>query len=179
MATHRVDCMTVCSWQSVTADAPFCRRNQRVAISYSTPESSNVSVEEIVAVMDGLISALASINVSARKMDPTDLIGWVDDITSPTTAAGEDVVNYNPLDPIADQAVCRDVELHIEPDRMLLRTERFRPTGHTVDEAPEIGEILPDVFDVRSFSVRNLTTRWAPWDELGRASCRERVCQDG
>src|SRR3546814_4271265 len=47
---------------------------------------------------------------------------------------------------------------------MLLRTERFRPTGHTVDEAPEIGEILPDVFDVRSFSVRNLPTRWAPWD---------------
>src|SRR3546814_1742179 len=97
-------------------------------------------------------------------MDPTDLIGWIDDITSPTTAAGEDVVNYNPLDPIADQAVRRDVELHIEPDRMLLRTERFRPTGATVDEAPEIGEILPDVFDVRSFSVRNLPSRSAPWD---------------
>ncbi|WP_067104990.1 type IV secretion system protein TraC [Sphingopyxis granuli] len=164
MAKHRVDFLTDGVWQSLSADAPFCLRNHRVAISYSTPESSNVSVEEIVAVMDGLISALASINVLARKMDPTDLIGWVDDITSPTTAAGEDVVNYNPLDPIADQAVRRDVELHIEPDRMLLRTERFRPTGHTVDEAPEIGEILPDVFDVRSFSVRNLPTRWAPWD---------------
>src|SRR3546814_2656480 len=97
-----------------TCALPIC-----VAISYSTPESSSVSVEEIVAVMDGLISALASINVPARKMDPTDLIGWIDDITSPTTAAGEDVVNYNPLDPIADQAVRRDVELHIEPDRML------------------------------------------------------------
>ncbi|MCE3519987.1 DUF5934 domain-containing protein, partial [Escherichia coli] len=32
------------------------------------------------------------------------------------------------------------------------------------DDAPEIGEIYPDVFDVRSFSVRNLPTRWAPWD---------------
>src|SRR3546814_10091123 len=40
----------------------------------------------------------------------------------------------------------------------------IRPTGATVDEAPEIGEILPDVFDVRSFSVRNLPSRWAPWD---------------
>ncbi|MFX6804069.1 TraC family protein, partial [Acinetobacter baumannii] len=78
---------------SLSADAPFSLRNHRVAISYSTPESSSVSVEEIVAVMDGLISALASINVPARKMDPTDLIGWIDDITSPTTAAGEDVVN--------------------------------------------------------------------------------------
>src|SRR3546814_12262521 len=83
--------------------------------------------------MDGLISALASINVPARKMDPTDLIGWIDDITSPTTAAGEDVVNYNPLDPIADKAVRRDVELHIEPDRVMLRTVRFRPTGARVD----------------------------------------------
>ena len=164
MAKHRVDFLTDGVWRSLSNDAPFSLRNHRVAISYSTPEMSSVTVEEIVAVMDGLISALGSINVSARKMDPTDLIGWVDDITSPTTAAGEDVVNYNPLDPIADQAVRRDVELHIEPDRMLLRTERFRPTGNTVDDAPEIGEILPDVFDVRSFSVRNLPTRWAPWD---------------
>ncbi|AIT82489.1 type IV secretion system protein TraC [Novosphingobium lubricantis] len=164
MAKHRIDFLTDGVWRSLSADAPFSLRHHRVAISYSTPEASNVSVEEITAVMDGLISALASINVSARKMDPTDLIGWVDDITSPTTAAGEDVVNYNPLDPIANQAIRRDVELHIEPDRMLLRTERFRPTGNTVDDAPEIGEILPDVFDVRSFSVRNLPTRWAPWD---------------
>src|SRR3546814_2852907 len=67
MAKHRVDFLTDGVWQSLSADAPFCLRNHRVAISYSTPESSNVSVEEIVAVMDGLIPALASINVSARK----------------------------------------------------------------------------------------------------------------
>jgi len=164
MAKHRVDFLTDGVWQSLSADAPFSLRNHRVAISYSTPESSAVSVEEIVAVMDGLISALASINVSARKMAPADLIAWIDDITSPTTAPGEDAVNYNPLDSIADQAIRRDVELHVEPDRMLLRTERFRPTGNTVGEAPEIGEILPDIFDVRSFSVRNLPSRWAPWD---------------
>ena len=164
MAKHRVDFLTDGVWKSLSADAPFSLRNHRVAISYSTPENSSVSAEEIVAVMDGLISALASINVSARKMDPPALIAWIDDITSPTTAAGEDVVSYNPLDSIADQAIRRDVELHIEPDRMLLRTERFRPTGKTIDEAPEIGEILPDVFDVRSFSVRNLPARWAPWD---------------
>ncbi|CAH0353997.1 Protein TraC [Sphingobium sp. CECT 9361] len=164
MAKHRVDFLTDGVWKSLSADAPFSLRNHRVAISYSTPETSSVTTEEIVAVMDGLISALASINVSARKMDPPALIAWIDDITSPTTAAGEDVVSYNPLDPIADQAIRRDVELHVEPDRMLLRTERFRPTGKTIDEAPEIGEILPDVFDVRSFSVRNLPARWAPWD---------------
>lgn len=164
MAKHRVDFLTDGVWRSLSADAPFHLRHHRVAVSYSTPESSSVSVEEIVAVMDGLTSALAAINVSSRKMDPPDLIAWIDDITSPTTAAGEDVVNYNPLDPIADQAIRRDVELHIEPDRMLLRTERFRPTGKTVGDAPEIGEILPDIFDVRSFSVRNLPTRWAPWD---------------
>ncbi len=82
-------------------------------------------------------------NVSARKMDPVALIGWIDDITSPTTAAGDDAVSYNPLDPIADQAIRRDIELHIEPDRMLLRTERFRPTGKTLKGAPEIGRSTP------------------------------------
>ncbi|ATI80550.1 type IV secretion system protein TraC [Sphingobium yanoikuyae] len=167
MARHRVDFLTEGVWKSLSADAPFSLRSHRVAISYSTPENSSVSLEEIVAVMDGLISALASINVSARRMDPSALIAWIDDITSPTTAAGEDGVSYNPLDPIADQAIRRDVELRIEPDRMLLRTERFRPTGRTVGAAPEIGEILPDIFDVRAFSVRNLPTRWAPWD-VGR-----------
>ena len=164
MAKHRIDFLTDGVWESLSADAPFCLRNHRVAISYSTPESSNVTPEEIVAVMEGLISALASVNVSARKMDPVQLIAWIDDITSPTTAAGDDVVSYSPLDPIADQAVRRDIEVQIEPDRILLRTERFRPTGRELNGTPEIGEIYPDTFDVRSFSVRNLPTRWAPWD---------------
>ena len=164
MAKHRVDFLSDGVWQSLSADAPFCLRHHRVAISYSTPENSSISDEEIVSVMDGLVSALASVGVTTRKMDPVALIGWIDDITSPTTAAGDDVVSYNPLDSIADQAVRRDVELKVEPDRMLLRTERFRATGKVHEGAPEIGEIYPDVFDVRSFSVRNLPTRWAPWD---------------
>lgn len=164
MAKHRVDFLTQGVWDSLSADAPFCLRNHRVVISFSTPEASSVSNDEIVAVMDGLISTLGSINVAARAMDPVDLIGWIDDLTSPTTAAGEDVISYNPFDPIADQAIRRDIELKIEPDRMLLRTERFRATGREIEGAPEIGEIYPDTFDVRSFSVRNLPGKWAPWD---------------
>src|SRR3546814_5115968 len=90
MAKHRVDFLTAGVWQSLSSDAPFSLRNHRVAISYSTPESSSLTSEEIVAVMEGLISALASINVSARRMEPADLIAWIDDITSPTIAAGQD-----------------------------------------------------------------------------------------
>jgi len=123
-----------------------------------------VTNEEIVSVLESLTSSLESIGIHARPMDPQALIAWIDDITSPTTAPGDDNIIYNPFDPIADQAVRHDLEMKIEPDRILLRTERFRPTGKMVDEAPEIGEIYPDVFDVRSFSVRNLPQRWAPWD---------------
>lgn len=164
MAKHRVDFLTNGVWNSLSADAPFCLRNHRVAISYSTPDSGNISNEEIIAVIEGFTAALSSIGVSSRKMDPSMLIGWIDDLTSPTTAAGEDVVSYNPFDPIADQAVRRDIEVQIEPDRMLLRTERFRATGVVHHGAPEIGEIYPDTFDIRTFSVRNLPQRWAPWD---------------
>ena len=39
MAKHRVDFLTDGVWDSLSADAPFCLRNHRVAISYSTPES--------------------------------------------------------------------------------------------------------------------------------------------
>ena len=164
MAKHRVDFLTEGVWKSLSADAPFCLRHHRVAISYSTPESGNISEEEIVSVMDGLKAALSAIGVSAKLMDPEGLIGWIDDITSPTTAPGDDAVSYNPFDSIADQAIRRDIELQVQPDRLLLRTERFRPTGRVIEGAPEIGEIYPDTFDVRSFSVRNLPQRWAPWD---------------
>lgn len=164
MARHRAEFLREGVWRSLSADAPFCLRDHRVAISYSTPQSSSVSAEEMTAVLEGLLSSLQSIGVAARRMDPVALIGWIDDMTSPTTASGDDVVCYSPFDPIADQAIRRDVELRVEADRMLLRTERFRATGETPDGAPEIGDILPDMFDVRSFSVRNLPQRWAPWD---------------
>ena len=146
MAKHRTEHLLGGVWESLSAAAPFCLRNHRLAISYSTPESSRVSNDEISAVMEGMISTLESIGVHARAMDPKGLITWIDDITSPTTAPGDDTITYNPFDPIADQAVRHDLEIQIEPDRLLLRTERFRPTGKTVNDAPEIGEIYPDTF---------------------------------
>ena len=156
MARHRTEYLMGGVWNSLSNSAPFCLRNHRLGLSYSTPESSRVSNEEIISVKEGLISAFESLGVHARAVDPKGLIAWIDDITSPTTAPGDDTITYNPFDPIADQAVRHDLEMKIEPDRILLRTERFRPTGKTVESAPEIGEIYPDTFDVRSFSVRNL-----------------------
>src|SRR3546814_20750761 len=47
MAKHRVDFLTAGVWQSLSSDAPFSLRNHRVAISYSTPESSSLTSEEI------------------------------------------------------------------------------------------------------------------------------------
>jgi conjugal transfer ATP-binding protein TraC len=164
MAKHRTEYLLDGVWNSLSTSAPFCLRNHRLAISYATPESSRVSNEEIISVMEGLTSVLESMGVHARTMDPAGLIAWIDDLTSPTTAPGDDTITYNPFDSIADQAVRHDLEIKIEPDRILLRTERFRPTGKIIDDAPEIGEIYPDTFDVRSFSVRNLPQRWAPWD---------------
>jgi conjugal transfer ATP-binding protein TraC len=164
MAKHRTEYLLDGVWNSLSTSAPFCLRNHRLAISYATPESSRVSNEEIISVMEGLTSVLESMGVHARPMDPAGLIAWIDDLTSPTTAPGDDTITYNPFDSIADQAVRHDLEIKIEPDRILLRTERFRPTGKIIHDAPEIGEIYPDTFDVRSFSVRNLPQRWAPWD---------------
>ena len=62
------------------------------------------------------------------------------------------------------QAIRRDIELLVEEDRLLLKTERFRPTGANNAGVPEIGEVYPDTFDVRHFGVRNMPARWAPWE---------------
>lgn len=164
MARHRADYLSAGVWRSLSADAPFHLRNHRIVISVSVPDTASVTTDALVSVREGLVSTLQSIDVPTRVFDPVALIALIDDMTSPTTAAGDDPTSYSPFDPIADQAVRRDIELRIEPDRLLLRTERFRPTGADVDGAPEIGEIYPDTFDLRSFSVRNLPSRWAPWD---------------
>ncbi|MEO6716423.1 MAG: DUF5934 domain-containing protein, partial [Novosphingobium sp.] len=92
------------------------------------------------------------------------LIALIDDLTSPTTAPQDEAVPYNPLDPISSQAIRRDIELRVEEDRLLLKTERFRATGAAPHGVPEIGAIYPDCFDVRHFAARNMPERWAPWE---------------
>src|SRR3546814_9153859 len=63
-----------------------------------------------LALRESMASMLRSIDVEAQILDPVGLLKLVDDLTSPTTVSGEDVVDYNRFDPIADQAVRRDME---------------------------------------------------------------------
>jgi conjugal transfer ATP-binding protein TraC len=164
MAQHRSEHLSAGVWDSLSADAPFQLRQHRVIISISIPEGTKISDEDLVTLRASMISMLKSIELSARMIGPVELLRLIDDMTSPTTANGEDPSDYNPFDPIADQAVRRDMELEVEPGRLIFRTERFRATGKQSGGTPEIGEIFPDRFDVRSYAVRGLPPRWAPWD---------------
>lgn len=79
--------------------------------------------------------------------------------------SGEDVVDYNRFDPIADQAVRRDMEIVTDPNRILIRTERFRALGALQDgNAGNRGDVVPDRFDIRCYAICNLPPRWAPWE---------------
>ena len=164
MAKHRTDYLSNGVWQSLSADAPFHLRHFRLIVSIGVPDRVNASDEELVAIGDSIISAFRSVDVPSRIIDPVNLLGLIDDITSPTTAAGDDPISYNAFDPIADQCVRRDMETRHYADRVELRTERLRATGVDKDGVPEIGEMYPDTFEVRSYAVRNLPPRWAPWD---------------
>lgn len=97
---------------------------------------------------------LKSLGLGVAELEPEGLIALIDDLTSPTTAPQEDAVPYNPEDPIAAQAIRRDIELVVREDRLLLATERFRPTGEMADGSPVIGEVYPDRFDLRHYAVR-------------------------
>jgi conjugal transfer ATP-binding protein TraC len=164
IARQRVDAFHDLVWTSGSASAPFHARHHQIFISVGVP-SGTIGNDEIVALRENLTGLLRSLDVPSRDVAPTELIAFLDELTSPTTASGDDRIDYNPLDPIAEQALRRDIELVVEDSRMLLRTERFRPTGATEDGgAPEIGEIYPDRFDVRHFGVRNMPPRWTPWE---------------
>ena len=164
IARHRVDAFHDLVWTSGSASAPFHARHHQIFISVGVP-TGRIGRDEIVALRENLAGLLRSLDVPSRDVAPAELIAFLDELTSPTTASGDDRIDYNPLDPIAEQALRRDIELVVEDSRMLLRTERFRPTGATDDAgAPEIGEIYPDRFDVRYFGVRNMPPRWTPWE---------------
>jgi len=164
MARYRIDHLLGGVWKSLSKDGPFFVREFRVVISVSIPDSAGVLREELVSVREGLSAVLRSIGIEVKDLDPVQLIALVDDLTSPTTSSEDEAGAYNEMDPISEQAVRRDIELHVEEDRLRLRTERYRPVGEDADGVSEIGEVFPDHFDIRHFSVRNYPTRWAPWE---------------
>ena len=162
IARHRAKKLYDMVWRSACSDAPFHARAHQVVISLGVPASKAVSNEELSQARDGLAAMLTSLGLGVIEYAPEDLIALIDDLTSPTTAPNEDAVPYNPDDPIAAQAIRRDIELEVHEDRMLLTTERFRATGVVNHGVPEIGEVYPDTFDVRHFAARNMPQRWAP-----------------
>jgi conjugal transfer ATP-binding protein TraC len=164
IARHRAKRLYSLVWKSGSNEAPFHARHHQVIVSVGVPSSRNVTSEELAHTRDGLVAMLKSLNLAVSEVRPEELIALVDDLTSPTTAPQDDAVPYNPHDAISSQALRRDIELVVHEDRMHLRTERFRATGRNHDGVPEIGAVYPDAFDVRHYGVRNMPTRWAPWE---------------
>lgn len=164
IARHRANRLYDLVWNSGSKDAPFHTRHHQLFLSLGVPSNANISNEELIQCRDGLMAMLRSLNLGVQEIEPQALIALIDDLTSPTTAPQDDACPYNPLDPISAQVVRRDIELLVEEDRMLLRTERFRATGEENDGVPEIGTVYPDCFDIRHYGVRNMPQRWAPWE---------------
>ena len=142
IARHRARRLYGLVWQSGSDDAPFHARHHQVIVSVGVPASSSATLEELKQTRDGLMAMLKSLNLGVAEVGPQELIGIIDDLTSPTTAPQDDHVPYNPNDPIAAQAIRHDIELVVQEDRMQLRTERFRATGKVDDGVPEIGLVL-------------------------------------
>ena len=164
IARHRTKRLYELAWTSGSRDAPFHARHHQVVVSVGVPASSSVTNAELAQLREGLTGMLRSLNLGVAEIEPEALIALIDDLTSPTTAPQDEAIPYNPLDPIGNQAIRRDIELQVEEDRLLLKTERFRATGACPDGVPEIGTIYPDTFDVRHYAARNMPQRWAPWE---------------
>tara|TARA_R110000787_G_scaffold227800_2_gene335439 strand:+ start:8474 stop:11032 length:2559 start_codon:yes stop_codon:yes gene_type:complete len=164
IARARADRLYDLVWKSGSARAPFHARATRLVISLGVPIPGSTGDSELVQCREGLIGMLQSLGLGAREMEPAELLGLIDDLTSPTSARGAEPCSWNPLDPIADQAIRRDIELEVEDDRLILRTERFRNLGRDSEGSPQIGEVYPDRFDLRHYGVRSMPERWSPWE---------------
>ena len=164
LARHRLEKLTNGAWSTLASDGPFFVRNFRVVMSIGCSDGSSLSVEELITMRDGIISALESIDVPVKEFEPTDLIRYFDEILAPSTGAEDDVPGYNRFDPINEQCVRRDLVTHVEKDRVILHAQSLRPTGASVEGVPEMKDFVPERFDIRTMAVRNFPDRWAPWD---------------
>jgi len=163
-AMHRARWLRRAAWMSISRDAPFYLRNTRVILSIGARLSGPIGADTLVSVRESLRGTLQALSIPARDMTPVELIAFLDDFLCPAVDNADKPEHYSELDPINVQCVRRDLETQVTPDRIVLHTERFRPTGERQDGAPVIGEVVPDKFDWRFFSVRNLPKQWAPWD---------------
>ncbi|TXH08037.1 MAG: conjugal transfer protein TraC, partial [Candidatus Moraniibacteriota bacterium] len=163
-AEHRARWLRRGIWMSLSKDAPFLLRQHRVFISISAPVNSAIDIHVLNTVRDALLTTLDAVGMPARKVTPVELIGLINELLSPSSDNADKPSDYNPLDPIAPQCVRRDLETTIGEHRIVCHSDRFRPTGEEIDGVPVIGEVIPDKFDLRFFSVRNFPQRFAPWD---------------
>jgi conjugal transfer ATP-binding protein TraC len=163
-AEHRARWLRRGAWESLSKDSPFFLRQHRLFISISAAVDSNVDARVLASVRDGLNETLDAVGMPARKVTPVELIGLLDELLSPSVDNADKASHYSRVDPIAGQCIRRDLKTVISEDRIVTHSERFRPTGEEIDGAPVIGEITPDKFDLRFFSVRNFPAKFAPWD---------------
>ncbi|MBN9142429.1 MULTISPECIES: TraC family protein [unclassified Novosphingobium] len=164
LARYRLDLLRGGAWQSLASDGPFVLRNFRVLLSVGAREGAGLTSEDLLQMREGLISALDSIDVASRILDPTDLIRYIDDLLCPSSGAGDDVPDWSPRDPINEQCVRRDLVTRVDKDRVVLEAPSLRATGELVDGMPELADYAPDRFDVRTFAVRHWPRVWTPWD---------------
>ncbi len=163
-AEHRARWLRKGVWVSLSKDAPFFLRQHRVFISVAAAVNSSIDVHVLNTVRDALMTTLDAVGMPARKVTPVEFIGLINELFSASTDNADKPSEYNTLDPIAPQCVRRDLETTISEHRIICHSNRFRPTGEKVDGVPVIGEVIPDKFDFRFFSVRNFPPRFAPWD---------------
>ena len=163
-AAHRARWLRRGAWMSISRDAPFFVRSTRIILSVGTRLSGPIGADTLTTLRESLKGTLQALSIPAREMGPVELIAFLDDFLCPSVDNADRPEHYSELDPINIQCIRRDLETQITPDRIVLRTERLRPTGEKIDGAPVIGEIVPDAFDWRFFAVRHLPKQWAPWD---------------
>lgn len=164
LARHRFEKLRGGAWNSLSSDGPFHLRNFRTLFSVGVSNGQGIANGDLVTMRDAVIAALESINVPVRIFTPVDLIRFFDEVLAPSTGAGDDVPSYSRYDPIHQQCVRRDIVTQITKDRVLLDAQSLRPTGESYDGVPELKDYVPERFDVRTMSVRNYPSRWAPWD---------------
>ena len=168
-AMHRARWLRRAAWMSISRDAPFYLRTTRILLSVGARLGGPLGASALASVRESLHGTLQALSIPARDLSPVELIAFLDDMLCPAVDNADRPEHYSELDPINNQCVRRDLDTTITPDRIILRTERFRPVrtmgiGAEEGGVPVIGEVVPDQFDWRFFSVRNLPKQWAPWD---------------
>ena len=173
LAEMRADYLKKGAYESLSSFGSFILRDFQLFVVVSLPKKQTDAAGELIRLRDDLESSLKSINISTSKVNPSEFISLMTDLTAPSRDLMPTDARWNELDSLSLQMTNPEWHLRVRPNSLLFSSEEEAVEVRclTVREYPEkatqwkVAENLGQLFNATlqipcpfliSFSIRKM-----------------------